>query len=100
MPDFLIARQSFDCAITGYAIKKEHVLEVDLTQAVFAIHQNHHYGDKDEFGSREQYEDHVATEVQSNKGYCHGEWGMGHIDGCGNYVERSKASPRFVFKKK
>ena len=22
MPDFLIARQSFDCAITGYAIKK------------------------------------------------------------------------------
>ena len=100
MPDFLIARQSFDCAITGYAIKKEHILEVDLTQAVFAIHQNHNYGDEDEFKSREQHQGQVASEVQSNKGCCGGDWdaGGGRINGCGNYVERSKASPRLILK--
>lgn len=104
MPDFLIARQNFDCAITGYAIKKEHILEVDLTQAVFAIHQNHKFGNEDEIDNKPDLmiDSSIANEMQSNKGSCGGDWdtGAGRINGCHNYLHSSEVSPRFVFKKR
>lgn len=84
MPDFMMARAKFDNFILSHAIDNPDILEVNASNTISAIHQNHHYGVNSDLDADTNWEN-LVTEFDYNASIENKHYNrIASIDGCYN----------------
>jgi hypothetical protein len=85
MPDLIVARATYDNLIVGHAITNSNISDWDLTNKIFAVHQNHDYLVNGSSKPHNQFEEFYREEFEFNRRRHPFGWNeMATIDMCKN----------------
>jgi hypothetical protein len=90
MPDFIVARATYDNVIVGHSIINNKIMDWDLSETIFAAHQNHPYFVNKLPVKAEKIRAYYTQECEFNKRPKPFLWNeLANIDQCNNKLRKN-----------